>query len=382
MGSGNWVRPWIAVPVLGILSACIPPADPAMQHPAPPPQDERYGQPQGQGQWQDAPRRTDDARTPRSSTQRTPEQGRSVTRLPSGPQTWEMRPVTPDAHVVGSSVYTVRGGDTLRGIANRLGVGSEAIARANGLNAPFTIVPGQRLSIPGGRYHLVRQGETGIAIARAYGVQWSSVVTVNALEEPYVLRVGQRILIPDATPGETLEERARRFTINIDDLVTGSEPALAANRAPTTPTASSARTLPPDAAIAPPARLSGGFQWPAQGPIVGRFGPGATGERNDGINIALALDTPVRAVADGTVAYVGEDVPNLGGVIILRHGDNWTSVYGNARQLLVQRGQAVRQGQVIAMSGDSGFAEQPQLHFELRQGRTPIDPLTRLPARR
>ena len=115
--------------------------------------------------------------------------------------------------------------------------------------------------------------------------------------------------------------------------------------------------------------------------MIRRFGPGASGERNDGIKIAAPLDTPVLAAADGVVAYVGSDIPALGGLVILRHGDGWTTVYGHAGQLLVQRGQAVKKGQMIALSGNSGFADRPELHFEIRQGRSPVDPLPRLPAR-
>ena len=132
---------------------------------------------------------------------------------------------------------------------------------------------------------------------------------------------------------------------------------------------------------AAPDRLSSAFQWPVRGSVVKRFGPGASGERNDGIKIAVPLDTPVLAAADGVVAYVGSDIPALGGLVILRHGEGWTSVYGHASQLLVRRGQSVKKGQMIALSGNSGFADRPEVHFELRQGRTPVDPVPRLPAR-
>lgn len=302
-----------------------------------------------------------------------------VDALPAPAPAWEMRPVRPEAREVASTSYTVRSGDSLRLVAVKTGAGSEAIARANRLAAPFTIHPGQRLIIPGGRYHMVREGETGIAIARAYGVDWGRMVTVNDLEEPYILRAGMRILIPDAGP-ETLEERAARFHLDIDDIVTGGQPALAGTGRPARPTASPSRVLPSTAAVAAPARLATAFQWPARGSIVGRFGPVASGERNDGIKIAVPLDTPVLAAADGVVAYVGSDIPALGGVIILRHGDAWTTVYGHAGQLLVQRGQSVRRGQLIALSGNSG-TDRPVLHFEIRQGRTPVDPVPRLPGR-
>ncbi|QIG80406.1 M23 family metallopeptidase [Stakelama tenebrarum] len=321
-------------------------------------------------------------RGPGPSEPAPPRRGSEVRTLPAAPPAWEAQPVNADARSVPATTYIVRRGDTLRGISNRTGAGSEAIARANGLRPPFTIFPNQRLTIPGGRYHTVHEGETGIAIARAYGVDWGRIVALNDLDEPYILRTGMRLLIPGTGSGsgdETLEERAARFHVDIDDIVTGGEPALAHDERPAQPTASSARVLPSGAAVAEPEHMRGGFQWPAHGEIIGRFGPGQSGERNDGIKIGVPLDTPVLASADGVVAYVGGDIPQLGGVVILKHGDGWTTVYGHIGQILVQRGQAVERGQTIGLSGDSGFITRPQLHFEMRKGRDPIDPLARLP---
>jgi len=287
------------------------------------------------------------------------------------PPVWEARPVTADARLVATAQYTVTPGDTLRAIANQTGAGSEAIARANGLVAPFIIRPGQRLTIPGGRYHLVRAGESGIAIARAYGVPWAQIVTANALDEPYVLRVGQRILIP-APAGSRAAARAAAFHIDLDDIVTGGEPAAAE-----TP-----RALPPigtGAGATLPAAAPAAFVWPVQGRIAHRFGPSGTGVRMDGIKIAVPAGTRILATADGIVAYTGSDVPGLGGLVMVKHGGGWTSIYGHASTILVERGQTVKQGQPIALSGASGRADRPELHFELRRGRTAVDPLTRLP---
>jgi lipoprotein NlpD len=342
------MRTGVAMLALALLAGCIPP--PVQRIDAPPPQRQQRPQPQR------APAQTE----------------------PAPPPAWEMRPVQAEARRIEPSTYTVRSGDSLRLIAIKTGAGSEAIARANNLERPYVIQPGQRLSIPGGRYHVVREGETGIAIARAYGTDWGRMITANDLEEPYILRAGMRVLIPDARP-ETLTERAARFTLDIDDIVTGGQPALATGARPARPTASPTRVLPSTTPVAAPARLASSFQWPARGNVVKRFGPGSSGERLDGIKIAVPLDTPVLAAADGVVAYVGNDIPALGGLVILRHGDAWTTVYGHASQLLVQRGQSVKKGQMIALSGNSG-TDRAQLHFELRQGRTPVDPVPRLPA--
>jgi murein DD-endopeptidase MepM/ murein hydrolase activator NlpD len=370
-------RAGLALAAVATLSACIPGADPPYRgepprrSPSLPPR-EAYrddGRPE--------PQRVESDREARPAR----EQDTPVAKLPAPRPAWESRPVAADARTIAASTYTVRPGDTLRGVAETTGAGSETIARANDLPPPFTIRPGQRLTIPAGRYHLVQPGQTGIAIARAYGVEWSRIVTANALEEPYTLRVGQRIVIPGGESGRapSRADRAAAFTLDVDDILPGGEPALASNQAPARPDASPRRVLPATAAVVAPTRLQGGFVWPVDGRVVKRFGPGASGERNDGIKIAVPVSTPIKAAADGVVAYVGDGIAALGGLVIVKHGDGWTTVYGHASKLLVRRGQSVRRGETIALSGDTGFADRPEVHFELRKGRTPVDPLGQLP---
>ena len=273
----------------------------------------------------------------------------------------------------------VRTGDTLSAIADRTGASVDAIARRNALPPPYALQAGQRLVIPGGRYHRVAPGETGIGIARAYGIPWSEVVAANDLREPFVLVTGQRVLIP-ALPASAAE-RAAAFRLDIDTILTGGEPAVASGRAPVRPVKGATRVPAATVPVAPPAAAPGRFAWPLSGQIVRRFGTGRSGERFDGVEIAVAPGTEVKAAAAGTVAYAGDGIAALGGLVIVKHGDNWTSIYGHAGKLLVRRGQAVTRGQVIALSGQTGFADRPELHFELRRGRTPVDPVTQLPRR-
>lgn len=303
-----------------------------------------------------------------------------VTALPAPRPAWEARPVIADAPEVRASIYAVEPGDTLNRIANRTGAGADAIARANDLTAPFELRAGQELRIPGGRFHLVLAGQSGIAIARAYGVAWSRIVEANGLVEPFILRTGQRVLIPGASSPTSAVQRAAAFQLNIEDILTGGEPALAADARPTRAVPGPTRVLPASAAVAPPVRFAGGgFAWPVQGRVVSHFGAGQSGERRSGIVIAAPLDTPVRAAADGVVAYVGSGIAALGGLVIVKHGSNWTTVYGYAATLLVQRGQAVKKGQTLAMSGETGATERPAVLFELRRGRTPVNPEDQLP---
>lgn len=296
--------------------------------------------------------------------------------LPPPKPQWVAREVTPDAVEVPAQTYVVRPGDTLRRISDRLGASSEAIARANNIPPPFIIRVGERLSIPGGRYHRVKSGETGIAIARAYGVSWSKVVDGNALEEPYVLRVGQKLLLPSArqVAAMSLEDRARAFTIDIGDLITGGEPA-AEESAATAP-----RPATPDQGpVVAPSSFAGRFDWPARGTILSRYGAKPGGRFNDGINIRAAAGSPVRAAADGVIAYAGDTLPGFGNLILIKHGGNWVTAYAHADALLVGRGQIVKRGDVIARAGQTGSVDEPQVHFEIREGRKPLDPLTLLP---
>jgi murein DD-endopeptidase MepM/ murein hydrolase activator NlpD len=296
---------------------------------------------------------------------------------------WTARPVVPDAVDVPGQSYTVVPGDSLRAIADKTGAGSEAIARANHIEPPFVVRVGERLTIPGGRYHRVNPGESGIAIARAYGVAWRTIVDLNQLEEPYILREGQRILLPSAAAVKSmsLEQRAAAFDVGIDDLITGSEPAVAENAPVAPPPSGAPQPVPPGMAVVEPRRLSGRFDWPLKGPLLRRFGPLGNGRVSEGINIAVPPGTPIHAAADGVVAYTGDEIAVYGGLILIKHGGGWITAYGHAEDILVARGQSVKRGQIIGRAGETGSVDRPQLHFEIRDKRKPVDPMKYLPSR-
>lgn len=297
---------------------------------------------------------------------------------------WEVATVKPDAADVAASIYVVQPGDTLSAVVRKTGAGGDAIADRNNLKPPFVVKPGQKLKIPAGRFHTVRRGQSGIAIARAYGVEWSRIIELNHLVEPFTLRDGERLLLPNAREiaKMSLEQRAAAFTVDLTDIATGAEPAVAPKARPVPPTPSPTRTLPPTTALAEPVvEFAGRFGWPVQGRIIRPYGPMANGGRNDGINIAAPQGTPIGAAADGTVMWVGQH-PAFGNVVLIRHGSGWITIYGNADKLLVKRGQAVKLGQTVARVGMSGTsADQPQLFFEVLQGRKPANPLRLLPNR-
>jgi murein DD-endopeptidase MepM/ murein hydrolase activator NlpD len=293
---------------------------------------------------------------------------------------WVATPVQARAAAISGGQYVVQSGDTLSSIGERSGAGLGAVAKANNLAPPYIIRPGQSLTIPQGLFHRVAAGETGIAIARAYSVPWPKIVEANSLSEPFTLKVGQRLLIPGGGSQEatSMEARAAAFRLDIDDILTGGEPAQ--DEALVTPPIAPSPSTPlsPRIAVSEPTSFSGGFAWPAQGNLVARFGPAGEGRFNQGIEIATAPSAPIQASADGVVAFVGNNVAGYGGMILIRHGSGWITAYGRAASTSVVRGQKVKRGDII---GTTGSGTGPQLHFQLRQNRTAVDPLGKLPAR-
>lgn len=292
---------------------------------------------------------------------------------------WSPATVGRNAQLVGGKSYVVRAGDTLYRIGNETGAGADAIARANELSAPYTLQVGQRLAIPAGLYHRIAAGETGIAIARAYGVSWSEVVSLNALAEPYVLRAGQFLRLPDSASAvpigespQSAQQMADAFTLDIDDIVTGSQPARPEPGKPAPVLAT---------AISSPTGFGGAFGWPLEGRLLGRFGSMGGGQVNDGVNIAAARGSVVASAGDGVVVYSGNEISVFGGLVMVDHGGGWITAYGHLGGLNVARGDRVKRGQALGSVGDTGYVDTPQLHFEIRKDRKPVDPLTKLPVR-
>ncbi len=260
----------------------------------------------------------------------------------------------------------------------------------------------------------VASGDSVYALARRHGVSMQSIIDANSLRPPYVLRVGQRLILPDASPAAVAAAPSSNPVISGTPPVTGvrvSElppvggtappgspaegakpqqaadgivPMVSAADAPTSapregmvpatePEREAALGRNPIIATPPPASGSG-FMWPINGDVIAEFGPQEKGRHNDGINIAAPRGTPVRAVESGVVAYAGNELRGFGNLLLVKHDNGWVSAYAHNGALLVQRGDTVSRGQVIARVGNSGSVATPQLHFQLRKGPRAVDP--------
>jgi murein DD-endopeptidase MepM/ murein hydrolase activator NlpD len=254
----------------------------------------------------------------------------------------------------GETIHRVERGETLVGIARRHRVALGDLAALNRLRPPYTIQVGQELRVPpsaarpavvevreaaGPQRYVVQRGEGLAAIARRHDVPMRTLAEANRIDPPYTLHVGQELRIPER----------------------GTTTMVA--RPPASPGDGS-----------PPALSGEGFIWPVQGRVISRFGADDRGEQHAGIAIAARKGTPVRAAENGLVVYAGDGIRGYGRMVLLRHADAYVSTYAHNASILVNVGDVVARGQVIARVGDTGGVGEPQLHFELRKGREPIDP--------
>ena len=165
-------------------------------------------------------------------------------------------------------------------------------------------------------------------------------------------------------------------------------PAAPAGKIVATAPPQSARLVQPTAnveesAAAPEAALKPGeatgalptFRWPVRGKVITSYGAKTNGKANDGINVAVPEGTPVKAAEDGVVAYSGNELKGYGNLVLVRHSNGYVTAYAHASELMVKRGDTIKRGQIIAKSGQSGEVGSPQLHFEIRKGSSPVDPL-------
>ncbi len=287
--------------------------------------------------------------------------------------------------------HVVMPGETVSGLAELYRVGMAELVALNGLEAPYTIYVGQvlrlprpgetavaarapgrpRAEAPAGPSHVVAEGDSLARIARANGVGLGDVVALNPGIDPRHLPVGTRIRLPEGTVVAGAAARPAR---------TGAAPAPAARPevvpVAARPAAEQAERQRDLAAVAAPPLSGAGFLWPLDsGTVISRFGGKPDGRRNDGLNIAAPAGSLVRAAENGIVVYAGDDLAAFGRMLLVRHADGYLSAYAHNETLLVARGDVVRRGQPLAKVGRSGEVVEPQLHFEIRRGKKPVDPL-------
>ncbi|GAB1716252.1 MAG: peptidase M23B [Nitrobacter sp.] len=301
----------------------------------------------------------------------------------------------------GGTPIIVGTSDTLEGLSRRYGVSAAEILKANGYRGPRRLQPGQRLIIPkraalaethaapaekhvaaaSADVHYVNRGDTLMRIARHNHISVAELARANGLQTGAKLTTGMKIKVPTKVAAAAAQPAAAVATPAAAPAP-AVHAAAAAPQGPVQKVNLAVATATPEAAAVKPAvkaaEATGAlptFRWPVRGRVIAGYGARTNGKTNDGINVAVPEGTPVKAAEDGVVAYAGNELKGYGNLILLRHPNGYVTAYAHASQLLVKRGDTVKRGQVIAKSGQSGEATSPQLHFEIRKGSSPVDPL-------
>lgn len=273
--------------------------------------------------------------------------------------------------VAGAESGRIAGGTIAPAPVEVTAIASSALDRVSGSTPSATTSENARQTATQPGRHRVARGETAYSIARLYNVNVRALADWNGLGADLALREGQYLLIP-----------------------TAATPPASANTAPPPPGAGSPTPVPPSASTPLPAerttpaanantnapaspnlgaqatRSSARFAMPVEGRIIREYAKG----RNEGIDIAAAAGTPVRAAGDGTVAAITRDTNQIP-IMVIRHSDNLLTVYAGIDGLTVAKGATVKRGQTIAVVRQANPAF---LHFEIRRGVDSVDPMTML----
>lgn len=322
------------------------------------------------------------------------------------------------AQPAGGTKIIVGTSDTLDVLAKRYRVTPQAILAANGYKGPRALSPGQQLIIPHpataaapapamapvaaapamapaakpvaavvapSSTHFVNHGDTLASIARKNHISSGELARANGLDPSAKLKLGTRLTVPGAkTAAVAAPVAAAPVAGTLQPVAVAPAPAtkMAAVAAPvqsarlaqaTTNVEEKAAEAPAKAAETTSALPT--FRWPVRGKVVTSYGAKTNGKSNDGINLAVPEGTPVKAAEDGVVAYSGNELKGYGNLVLVRHSNGYVTAYAHASELMVKRGDTIKRGQVIAKSGQSGEVASPQLHFEIRKGSSPVDPL-------
>jgi murein DD-endopeptidase MepM/ murein hydrolase activator NlpD len=278
----------------------------------------------------------------------------------------------PPADVIAryGATYTVRPGDSLYSVARTYKVKFAELQQVNGIADPRRVKPGVVLKVPGDK------SEAHSAPAAAP----SNSAPANVATAP------NDPIVPPITPDSSVSEPSRygqattmqptvinggRRVASLSDKATDATP----DPGPAKPEQKVAIAAPPATPQVPEVADRVKLRWPANGKIIAGFGGRPDGTHNDGVNLSVPLGTEVHAAESGVVAYAGSELKGYGNLVLLRHDNGWVTAYAHNDELLVKRGDKVKRGDVIAKAGKTGSVDQPQVHFELRQGSKPVDPI-------
>ena len=274
---------------------------------------------------------------------------------------------------VAEGTVVVRPGDTLFHLALNHHVAMHDLVRWNQLDPNVPLKVGQTLVV---RDPAQAQAPAGVAAAAGQAASPGTAAGEGAGADDTggkVLPIAPAPGVGQARPLGSVDAPSALAPVaaaipgaaaSVSGIAPGTDAGKAGEPAPAPATTPAAMPDKPD------------WVWPVDGEVVQPF----DAARQKGIFIAVASDAPVRAVADGTVSYVGTYL-DYGKLIIITHDDRMRTVYGQNKTLVVKQGQSVRRGEMIATAGGNRGDAGTRFRFEVRLKGVPVDPLPYLPAR-
>ncbi len=216
-----------------------------------------------------------------------------------------------------------------------------------------------------GVWHKVESGDSLWCLADQYDVPLQDLAELNNLANPDMIMLDSELFIPGVTTRIT--NCSQRLANN------GS-----ASSSPASSTGNST-AKPPSSKVSlkqqMPKLEKGRFQWPVNGGVLtSQFGA-RWGKHHDGIDIGAPSGHSIFAADSGVVIYSDNGLAGYGNLILIKHDERFVSVYAHNKKNLVKEGNKVRKGQVIAHVGSTGHSTGPHLHFEIRDGGKPRNPL-------
>ena len=191
--------------------------------------------------------------------------------------------------------------------------------------------------------HEVIEGEALDSIAKKYDVSKEAIIAKNKLNPPYQLEELQILQIPPQRTANSVE---------IDDII---QPKHNISKA-----------------------TIQAYRLPVDGKVIAKFGEIYLGSANQGINISASLGADISSLAEGVVMHSDFDA-KFGNLVIIKSIDSDIfTAYAHMNDLILKLGENVSAGQVIGHVGQTGQVTAPQLHFAVRKGKVPIDPIAYL----
>jgi lipoprotein NlpD len=262
-----------------------------------------------------------------------------------------------------SGVYhTVKSGQTLYRISKTYNVDQNYLARVNGITDPAKVRVGTRLYIPG-----------------ADSVKTVAVVQSKVKTSSSMSKVPSTVVVKQATTKQATTQQATTQQATTQQATTQQATTQQATTKQATTIQATKQATAKQTEAGTKIAVKKVLHWPLRGEIVSSFSQEVEAGHGRGIEIAVSSGSTVAAAAAGKVIYSGDGVNGYGHLIILQHEDDLFTVYGFNQKNFVSQGDFVSQGERIAMSGVPPSGSSARLHFEVRCGKQPVDPILYLP---